>query len=64
MSNEKNNNVPVMVQQMAYNLLDKSSPSHVRFNTAQSIRAVRDYCDRALKEYDKTVIWDNKTGKK
>ena len=49
---------------MVANLSDKSLSTSVKFNHAQMVRNIRDYCDLALTDYDKKVIWDNKPGKK
>jgi hypothetical protein len=64
MSKDRFNSVPIIVQQMVANLSDKSLSTNVKFNNAQMVRNIRDYCDLALADYDKKVIWDNKTGKK
>lgn len=45
--------VPVAIVQMVESMLDKSTPSHVRFNQKQTLENVRDYCDAALKQYEK-----------
>lgn len=47
------NSVPVIVQQMVESMKSKSTPEHVRFNQAQVIEIVRDYCDKALTEWNK-----------
>jgi len=64
MSKDRFNSVPIIVQQMVSNLSDKSLSTNVKFNNAQMVRNIRDYCDLALVDYDKKVIWDSKTGKK
>jgi hypothetical protein len=64
MSKDRFNSVPIIVQQMVSNLSDKSLSTNVKFNNAQMVRNIRDYCDLALTDYDKKVIWDSKTGKK
>lgn len=47
------NSVPVIVQQMVESMRNKSTPENVKFNNAQVIETIRDYCDHALKERDK-----------
>lgn len=47
------NSVPVGVQQIVESLKSKSTPEHVRFNQAQVVETIRDYCDRALAEWNK-----------
>lgn len=47
------NSVPVIVQQMVESMKSKLTPEHVRFNQAQVIETVRDYCDKALTEWNK-----------
>lgn len=64
MSNpDRFNSVPIIVQQMASVLTDKGSSSVVKFNNAQMLRNVRDYCALAVAEYDKKAIWDSKVKK-
>lgn len=47
------NSVPVIVQQMVESLQSKNTPEHVRFNQAQVVETIRDYCDKALNEWNK-----------
>ena len=47
------NSVPVLIQQMVESMRDKSTPQHVRFNQAQVVETIRDYCDQALKQWHK-----------
>ena len=47
------NSVPVIVQQMVESMNSKSTPEHVRFNHSQVVETIKDYCDKALKEYAK-----------
>lgn len=47
------NSVPVIVQQMVESMKSKSTPEHVRFNQAQVVETIRDYCDKALNEWNK-----------
>jgi len=47
------NAVPVIVQQMVESLQAKNTPDHVKFNQAQVIETIRDYCDTALVKWNK-----------
>lgn len=47
------NSVPVIVQQMVESIQSKSTPEHVKFNQAQVIETIRDYCDTALVKFKK-----------
>lgn len=47
------NSVPVIVQQMVESIQSKSTPEHVKFNQAQVIETIRDYCDTALIKFKK-----------
>lgn len=50
------NSVPVIVQQMVESLKSKSTPINVKFNQAQVIETTRDFCDHALKEWQKEQL--------
>lgn len=47
------NSVPVIIQQMVESLKSKSTPANVKFNQAQVLETTREYCDKALKEWQK-----------
>lgn len=47
------NSVPVIVQQMVESLQAKNTPEHVKYNQATVLETVRDYCDIALKAWNK-----------
>lgn len=47
------NSVPVIVQQMVESIESKTTPEHVKFNQAQVITTIRDYCDTALVKWNK-----------
>lgn len=47
------NSVPVIVQQMVESIQSKATPEHVKFNQAQVIETIRDYCDTALAKWKK-----------
>jgi len=46
------NSVPIIVQQMVESSKSKSNPDHIRFNNIQVIETIRDYCDRALSDWN------------
>ena len=48
----KYENIPIAIKQMAENALDKSSRADVRFNYAQSLKNIRDFCDVMIKKYE------------
>lgn len=45
--------VPVIVQQMVDAMRDKTNNSNIRHNYMVSVENIRDYCDRALVQYNK-----------
>ncbi len=47
------NSVPVIVQQIVESMKSKNTPEHVRFNQAQVVDTVREYCEKALNEWNK-----------
>lgn len=47
------NNVPVVIAQMADNLHSNTTPEHIKFNYMNSLVRIRDYCDRAIKQYER-----------
>jgi len=47
------NSVPVIVQQMVESMNSKQTPEHVRFNQAQVVETIKDYCERALSDWNK-----------
>jgi hypothetical protein len=49
----RENTVPAIVQQMVEAMLDKTSNAHIRYNYMVAVENVRNYCDSALKEYEK-----------
>lgn len=46
------NSVPVIVQQMVESMRDNSTPDHVRFNQSLVVETIRDYCNKALQEWE------------
>jgi len=44
-------NIPVIVQQIGENALDKSQRSDVRFNYASTLENIKLYCEDVLKKY-------------
>jgi len=53
-------NVPPLLEQIRDNMLDKSQNAHVRYNYSLTMSNIRDFCDRALDEYNKQT---NKKGR-
>ena len=45
--------IPISVQQIAESMLNKSTPAHVKFNNSQVLRDISEYCDAALRKFDK-----------
>lgn len=53
-------NVPPLLEQIRDNMLDKSQNAHVRYNYSLTMSNIRDFCDKALAEYNKQT---NKKGR-
>ena len=49
----RENTVPAIVQQMVESMRDKTNNAHVRYNYMVGVESIRDYCDSALKDYEK-----------
>lgn len=49
----RENTVPAIVQQMVEAMRDKTNNAHVRYNYMVAVENIRNYCDAALREYDK-----------
>lgn len=49
----RENTVPAIVQQMVDAMKDKTNSSHVRYNYMIAVENIRNYCDAALKDYEK-----------
>lgn len=47
------NSVPVSVQQIVESIQAPNTPEHVKFNQAQVLETIRDYCNVALTRWDK-----------
>jgi hypothetical protein len=47
------NNVPVVIEQMADNLHSNTTPEHIKYNYMSSLVRIRDYCDKAVKQYER-----------
>lgn len=47
--------IPTAIVQIAESMLDPKTMQHVRFNQSQMIRNIKDYCEVALREYEKTT---------
>lgn len=53
--NERFNSVPVVVQQIAAGAVDKTSNQNIRYNHAQMLVNIRDFCDYAIREHEKII---------
>lgn len=49
----RENTVPAIVQQMVDAMQDKSNNAHVQYNYMVAVENIRNYCDSALREYEK-----------
>lgn len=45
-------NIPTLVEQIKENMLNEKTPKHIRYNYMISMEAIRDYADKALREYN------------
>lgn len=48
----KYDNVPIAIRQLGDNVLDKTQRADARFNYAQTLRNIREYCDHVLLKYE------------
>jgi hypothetical protein len=48
------NSIPAIVQQIGESILDSTTPSHVKFNQAQVLETIKDYCETVLTKHNKT----------
>lgn len=46
-------NIPPLIEQIRENMLDKSNSEHIRYNYMISMEAIRHYCEKALRDYEK-----------
>ena len=46
--------VPIIVQQMAENMLDDKAANNVKFNCMIMVETIRDFCNDRLEIYNKT----------
>ena len=53
-------NVPPILEQIRENMLDKNNNAHVRHNYSQTMLTIKEYCERAILEYNKQM---NKKGR-
>lgn len=51
-----NSGVPIAVQQIVESMLDKSNPSHVRFNNKQVVESIKEYCEKSLNAFNKQSL--------
>lgn len=49
----RENTVPAIVQQMVESMQDRANNEHIRYNYMVAVENIRDYCDSALREYEK-----------
>lgn len=54
------NSVPVNIQQMVQTLTDKKVSETEKFNRAQVIRTIKEFCEMSLKEYEKDQMFHRK----
>ena len=45
-------NIPTLIEQIRENMLNEKTPEHIRYNYMISMEAIRDYADKALREYN------------
>lgn len=45
------NSVPVVIQQLVDDVKSPTTPASVKFNKAQVLEVVKEYCEQALKHY-------------
>ena len=45
-------NIPIAVKQIAENALDKTQRKDVRFNYAQTLENIKEFCEAALNQYN------------
>lgn len=48
-------NVPPIVEQIRNNMMDSNNPMNVRYNYMVTMESIRNYCDRALADYNKAA---------
>ena len=44
-------NIPTLIEQIRENMLNEKTPEHIRYNYMISMETIRDYADKALREY-------------
>lgn len=49
----RENTVPAIVQQMVEAMEDRKNTEHIRYNYRVAVENIRDYCDSALRSYEK-----------
>jgi hypothetical protein len=45
------NSVPIIVQQIVEDVQSSTTPTNVKYNKVVVLETIRDYCDKALKDY-------------
>ena len=56
-------NIPPLLEQIRDNMLDKNNNAHVRYNYSLTMANIKDFCDRALDEYNNQDRQQTKKGR-
>lgn len=49
-------NVPPLLEQVRENMLDTKTSPNIRYNYMQTMRAIKEYAEKSLREYDKAEL--------
>lgn len=49
-------NVPPLIEQIRDNMLDVKASPTARFNYSQTMRSIKEYAEKAIKEYEKAEL--------
>jgi len=52
---KSNEGIPPLIQNMVLELFDPNSPEHIRYNYKLTLSNIKEYCDEAIKTYDKRM---------
>ena len=52
---KSNEGIPPLIQNMVLDMFDEKSPEHIRYNYKLTLSKIKDYCDQAIKTYDKRM---------
>lgn len=47
------NNIPPIIQQIRENMMDSKNNENIRYNYRMTLENIRNFCDKALFEYDR-----------